>query len=64
MLIDLVHNKIIEDTISEKFAESAEEGLVSLLAGRYGDRMLGIQLYEVITGTPRVFKEEVFLCFK
>ena len=46
MLIDLVHNKIIEDTITEKFAESVEFGLVSLLAGRYGDRMIGLQMYE------------------
>ena len=46
MLIDLVHNKIIEDTITEKFADSVENGLVALLAGRYGDRMTGIQMYE------------------
>lgn len=46
MLIDLVHNKIIEDTITEKFADSVENGLVALLAGKYGDRMTGIQMYE------------------
>ena len=46
MIIDLVHNKIIADTISERFAESVEYGLVSLLAEKYGDRLLGIQMYE------------------
>ena len=46
MIIDLLHNKIVADTISEGFKKSVAEGLVPALEGVYGDRMLGIQMYE------------------
>jgi hypothetical protein len=46
MIIDLLHNKIVADTISEGFKKSVAEGLVPALEGIYGERMLGIQMYE------------------
>lgn len=46
MIIDLLHNKIVADTISEGFKKSVAEGLVPALEGVYGERMLGIQMYE------------------
>lgn len=46
MIIDLLHNKIVADTISEGFKRSVAEGLVPALSSVYGDRMLGIQMYE------------------
>ncbi len=46
MTVDLQHNKIIRDTITDKFVESVEKNLVPMLAGKYGDAILGIQMYE------------------
>ncbi len=46
MIIDLLHNKIVADTITEGFGKSVAEGLVPALEGVYGERMLGIQMYE------------------
>lgn len=46
MIIDLLHNKIVADTISERFATSVEESLIPLLRGKYLDSLLGIQMYE------------------
>ena len=46
MFIDLTHNKIISETISSAFVKSVEEGLVPMLEDRYGDSLLGIQMYE------------------
>ena len=46
MKIDLLHNKIISDTITESFKRSVTEDLVPALRGIYGEEMLGIQMYE------------------
>ncbi len=46
MIIDLLHNKIVAETISEGFKRSVAESLVPALEGVYGERMLGIQMYE------------------
>lgn len=46
MKIDLLHNKIISDTITEGFKRSVTEDLVPALRGIYGEEMLGIQMYE------------------
>jgi len=45
MFIDLTHNKIISETISQAFVRSVEMRLVPMLEERYGD-LLGIQMYE------------------
>ena len=46
MIIDLLHNQIISDTITDSFAASVEKNLVPALTAIYGDRMQGIQMYE------------------
>ncbi len=46
MIIDLTHNKIVRSTISDRFKESVDEVLIPLLAEKYGDTLLGIQMYE------------------
>ena len=46
MIIDLLHNQIVSDTITEGFQRSVTNNLVPALAGIYGDAMLGIQMYE------------------
>ena len=46
MIIDLLHNKIVSDTITEGFKKSVTESLVPGLESIYGADMLGIQMYE------------------
>ena len=46
MIIDLTHNKIVRSTISDRFTESVDEVLIPLLRAKYGDSLLGIQMYE------------------
>lgn len=44
--IDLVHNSILQQTVSEAFAASVQEQLLPLLLEQYGDRLSAIQMYE------------------
>ncbi len=46
MIIDLLHNQIISNTITEKFTAGVEKNLIPALREIYGERMLGIQMYE------------------
>ena len=46
MIIDLLHNQIVNDTITEGFKRSVNENLVPALVSIYGEDMLGIQMYE------------------
>ena len=46
MIIDLLHNQIISNTITEKFTEGVERNLIPALRAIYGEKMLGIQMYE------------------
>ncbi len=46
MKIDLLHNKIIKDTITSSFTDSFKEVLVPKLLARYGDELLSVQMYE------------------
>lgn len=46
MVIDLLHNKIVRDTATDKFLSGVEEGLLPLLSEKYGDSLLGVQMYE------------------
>lgn len=46
MKIDLLHNKIIKDTVTSSFTDSFRENLVPKLAAKYGDSLLAIQMYE------------------
>ena len=46
MKIDLLHNKIVRDTITEKFSESFAENVIPPLFSRYGESLVGVQMYE------------------
>ena len=46
MIIDLRHNKIVADVITEGFERSVCKVLLPLLSERYGDGLVGIQMYE------------------
>lgn len=44
--IDYKHNKIVAETASEAFVRALECELLPLLKTRYGDSLLGVQMYE------------------
>ena len=46
MIIDLRHNKIVADVITEGFERSVKKVLLPLLSEKYGDGLIGIQMYE------------------
>ncbi len=46
MFIDLNHNYIVKNTITEKFSESLHKKLLPRLDAKYGASLLGIQMYE------------------
>ncbi len=46
MKIDLLHNKIIKDTVTSSFTDSFSGNFVPKLAAKYGDSLLSVQMYE------------------
>ena len=56
MKIDLLHNKIIKDTVTDAFRESFESVLVPKLLEKYSDALLGVQMYEDYLGDGFVFE--------
>lgn len=47
MIVDLIHNKIVADTISSGFERSFEKVLVPMLSTKYGDgKISAVQMYE------------------
>ena len=46
MKIDLLHNKIIKDTVTSCFTDSFHDVLVPKLVERYGDSLVAVQMYE------------------
>ena len=46
MFIDLSHNFVVKNTITVKFSESVNAKLVPRLVAKYGESLLGIQMYE------------------
>ena len=46
MIIDLFHNKIVKDTMTDSFRESVENVLIPLLLEKYGDGIERITMYE------------------
>jgi len=46
MFVDLTHNYIVKNVITEKFSESVEKKLLPKLEEKYGTSLLGIQMYE------------------
>ena len=50
MTIDLFHNKIIKDNMSDSFKACVYSELLPLLSDKYGTALLGIQMYEDCLG--------------
>lgn len=46
MKVDLLHNKIVAETASAEFCRCVEEELLPLISEKYGDSLLGIEMYE------------------
>lgn len=46
MFVDLYHNYIVKNTITESFEESVEKKLMPKLESKFGASLLGIQMYE------------------
>ncbi len=46
MIVDLTHNKIIESTMTEAFAQSFKKNLIPLLVAKYGEEISLVQMYE------------------
>lgn len=46
MTIDLIHNKIVEQTLSDAFSDAVRESLIPKLCMKYGERLVGVQMYE------------------
>ena len=46
MIIDLFHNKIVQETMTDAFRVSVNDVLVPLLVGKYGDSIERITMYE------------------
>ena len=46
MTLDLLHNKIIKETLTESFEKSVNDNLVPKLQALYGASLEGVQLYE------------------
>ena len=46
MTVDLKHNKIVRDTMTERFSESVYENLVPIIEDKYGSDAVSIQMYE------------------
>lgn len=54
MNVDLLHNKIMECSVSHDFKRSVEQSLVPLLESEYGDDIFGVLMYEDhIAADPR-----------
>ena len=50
MKIDLLHNKVIKDNITEDFIQSFNENIVPKLDERFGKNALLVQMYEDYLG--------------
>ena len=46
MIIDLLHNKIVKDTITDAFAASVNDVLVPMLTEKYGEEIEAVTMYE------------------
>ena len=46
MIIDLLHNRIVKETVTEAFEKSVSDSLIPKLLALYGDALEGVQMYE------------------
>ncbi len=50
MITDLLHNKIVKDTVTEGFISTVEDVIVPKLFAEYGDALETVQMYEDFLG--------------
>ena len=60
MVVNLLHNKIVADTISEGFKESVNERLVPMLNERFGDAITEIVMYEDYLCDDFVLNDDIY----
>ncbi len=58
MLIELLHNKIVKDTITDGFVRSVENNLIPKLEYVYGESLLGVRMYEDYLSDGFLFEGE------
>ena len=58
MIIDLFHNKIVKETMTDAFRDSVNDVLVPLLVGKYGDSLERITMYEDYIADNFLFEGE------
>ena len=58
MIIDLFHNKIVKETMTDAFRDSVNDVLVPLLVGKYGDSLERITMYEDYIADDFLFEGE------
>ena len=58
MIIDLFHNKIVNETMTDSFRDSVNDVLVPLLVGKYGDTLERITMYEDYIGDDFLYEGE------
>ena len=46
MIIDLLHNRIVKEAVTEAFEKSVSDSLIPKLHALYGDALEGVQMYE------------------
>ncbi len=46
MRIDLTHNRIVRETMTDRFRAEAERDLIPMLKERFGERIAAVQMYE------------------
>lgn len=60
MKINLLHNKIIKDNVTDAFIESFNSALLPALTEKYGDSLTEVQMYEDYLGDDFVCDGEFF----
>ena len=60
MKINLLHNKIIKDNVTDAFIESFNGVLLPALTEKYGDSLTEVQMYEDYLGDGFVYDGEFF----
>ena len=58
MIIDLLHNKIVKDTITDAFAASVNDVLVPMLTEKYGEEIEAVTMYEDYIADELLFEGE------
>ncbi len=46
MTVDLIHNKIVRETVTDAFERGITERVLPVLAEKYGEALAGVQMYE------------------